>query len=343
MRPIPILQIGLGTVGQALYRQLHRHPGFSMTSLVVREPHKERPGLEGPVLSAPEALEKLSDPGIPVILEAIDDPEAALAYARRALDAGKTYISANKRMLAFHLPALQRLARHRGGQLLFEAAAGGAIPVLRTLRDHLWGQEIRQVRAVINGSCNYILTRMEEDALDLPEALNEARRRGFAESDPTLDIEGFDAQYKTVLLAWEAFGEHLPPAEICRQGIHTLSYQDVKEARRAGARIRLVSTLQREPQGILARVLPEWVWPEDPLYHVRLQTNAVEVCGEPFGTLLLQGPGAGGPPTASAMIADLEDWCRGFTFREARSRLAGMDGVSPISGKQATRQLRIAD
>lgn len=343
MRPIPILQIGLGTVGQALYRQLRRRPGISVTGLVVRDPHKERPGFDEPVLSAPEALEMLTDPGIPVILEAIDDPEAALTYARRALEAGKTYISANKRMLACHMPALQRLARHRGGQLLFEAAAGGAIPVLRTLRDHLRGQEIRQVRAIINGSCNYILTRMEEDALDLPDALDEARRLGFAESDPTLDIEGFDAQFKTVLLAWEAFGEYLPPAEICRQGIHTLSYQDVKEARRAGARIRLVSTLQREPQGTLARVLPEWVWPEDPLYHVRLQTNAVEVCGEPFGTLLLQGPGAGGPPTASAMIADLEDWIRGSSFQELRSRLTVSDGTLPATARLAARPVRLAD
>ncbi len=305
MKNIKVVLIGFGTVCSALYKQLSKNERFHVERIVVRDRYKPRQWGNLPIAEEGEWLPILEDPSIHVILEAIDDADAAYAYAQSALRAGKIYITANKRMLAYHLQTLLSTAKLRGGSIYYEAAVGGAIPIVRTLDQHYKGQSIRSLRGILNGSCNYILTRMEEEDLSFDLALKEAQEKGFAESDPTLDIEGYDAMYKTVLLAWSAFNQHLTLSDVQRTGIDAISVPHIRQARKLGARVRLIATIENKKKKLTSWVRPEWLWPEDPLFAIQYETNAIEISGEYFGTIMLQGPGAGGDATASAMIGDL--------------------------------------
>lgn len=297
--------IGHGTVGTSLYQLVQRQPGFEVAYVVVKHPEKHR---SVPAYLLTGHTEKvMSDPAVYAVLEAIDDADAAYLYAKAALQAGKTYISANKKMLAQHLGELHALAERSGGTLLYEAAVGGAVPILRTLREHLAGEQITEIRGIVNGTCNFILSRMHHDDIHMEKALAEARRLGYAESDPSADVDGWDSYYKAIVLAHVAQGGVPHFKRVKWHGIAHVSLPDVREARKRGEKIKLVLALRRSDQGWTLDLRPTSLSTSDVLYHVDGVTNAIAITGGACGTLCLSGPGAGGAATASAMIGDLRN------------------------------------
>ncbi len=295
--------IGYGTVGKALFIQLQHQHQYDVVKVGVKHSakHKELNRL----LVTEDVDSILAQSNISVILEAIDDSDAAFEYAKQALSAGKTYITASKKMVATHLTELYELEGRFGGRLLYEAAVGGAIPVLRTVREHFAGEEILRVRGIVNGTCNYILTRMGEDNLPFAKALAEAQQRGFAESDPTSDIDGWDSYYKSVILAYTAFGDKVNISRVKWHGIRDISLADVQAAAKEYKKIKLVAGIKCVNDKVTIDIRPTLLNSKDPLYHIDRELNGIVIEGKFAGQLLLQGPGAGGHPTASAMVGDL--------------------------------------
>lgn len=318
--PINIAIIGFGTVGSALYRQLSQLPDYHVKHILVKDDTKRR--LLSDYLTTTittDTRRVLHDPAVAIVLEAIDDAEAAASYAEQVLTQGKVYISANKKMLASEVEALHRLAVRREGKLYYEAAVAGAIPVLRVVREHLSAEPLLRIRGVLNGSCNYILTRMEQGGLSYGQALREAQHKGFAESDPRLDVDGWDASYKAMLLAYEAFGYLPREQEVRRSGIAHLTREDVDQAAALGTKLKLVATISTRRGVPTVEVGVEAITPQDPLYGVDRELNAVQLSCKNAGELLLQGAGAGGAATASAMVGDLQS-AKAWLTRETKTK-----------------------
>jgi homoserine dehydrogenase len=295
--------IGHGTVGKALYAQLQNLPNIEVVKVAVKHPAKHRE-LSRNILTD-DVNSILDRVDIQVILEAIDDTDAAFAYAKKTLSEGKTYITASKKMVAASISALHEMEARFGGRLLYEAAVGGAIPVLRTLREHLAGEEIIRIRGIVNGTCNYILTRMGEDDLPFAKALAEAQQRGFAESDPTSDIDGWDSYYKSIILARAAFGDKPEISKVKWHGIREVGLADVHAAAKVNEKIKLVADIKHTNQRVSIDIRPTLLGSADPLYHIDRELNGIIIEGRYAGQLLLQGSGAGGNATASAMVGDL--------------------------------------
>jgi len=295
--------IGYGNVGKSLVNQCRALPGFEVVTIAVKHPKKHTS--LGKNLLTGDALEIINNPEIDVILEAIDREEDALEYAQTALQLGKTYISANKKMLASHLPKLLRLEKVHGGQLLFEAAVGGAIPIIRVLSTHLRGQEITRIRGILNGTCNYILSQMTARSISFEKALADAQKLGFAEAQPTSDIDGHDAYYKSYLLASIIEGQQPDVSRMKVEGIRTITQADILDAKKRSQKIKLVAEIERREGKLTIDIRPRILNDQDSLYHIENETNAVEIEGPNFQKLTLIGPGAGGKPTASAMVSDL--------------------------------------
>jgi len=295
--------IGLGTVGLAFYHQLLDRTDVEIVKAVVR-----RKGLERQILDhliSHDVTEIIDNEDISVIVEVIDDADAAYEYAKAALKKGKVLISANKKMLAHHLKELKELELIYGGTLLYEASVGGAIPVLRVIKEVYKSEPIQRIEGIINGSTNYILTKMAEVGVPFSEALKDAQAKGFAESDPTLDVDGYDAAYKAVLLAFNAMGIHVDPDEVERVGISNISMDDIWAAKVQDQRIKLIATIERDGNQVSVSVKPRCLNPSDDLYHVDNELNAITIEGQFSGGSTLKGKGAGGHPTASAVVADL--------------------------------------
>jgi len=317
-----IVLIGHGNVGKALYEQLSGLTQFAIAGVVVKHLEKKRNVPESLLTGNADAL--IEDPDVHIVLEAIDDADAALEYARKTLELGKTYISASKKMIAGNLPHLHYLVRKYGGKLLFEASVGGAIPVLRTIRDHLAGEHIERIRGIVNGSCNYILTRMAEGNIEFEAALKEAQSKGFAESDPASDIDAWDSYYKAQILAYTAFGDKPDFARVKWEGIRNVTLKDVADATASGEKIKLVADIQRQEERFTIDIRPTRIGPSDPLFHIDREYNGIIIQGKYTGPVLLQGAGAGGNPTASAMIGDLVNAPRG-NFEMVRKLLLAMN------------------
>ncbi len=295
--------IGHGTVGKALYEQISNLQEFEVVGVAVKHPDKHR-NLPAAILSgSPQKF--IDDPKVEIVLEAIDDADAALEFAKSTLSQGKVYISASKKMIANNLATLELLTKRHGGRFLCEASVGGAIPVLRTIREHLSAEPISRMRGIVNGSCNYILTRMELEKIDFDTALAEAQAKGFAETDPSSDIDAWDSYYKALILAYTAFGDKPDVSRIKWEGIRNVTLRDIEDASRGSERIKLVAEVQRQDERFIIDIRPTRVKADDPLYHVNFENNGIIIYGKYTGPLLLQGAGAGGNPTASAMIGDL--------------------------------------
>lgn len=305
---------GLGCVGQGLYDLIQRRPeaGFAINRIAVKNPDKIRRAADAPLGFRPEFLFEGGAPD--VIVEAIDDADTAYQMAIQALESGIPLVSANKKMLALYLSDLLALQQRTGTPLLYEAAVCGAIPILRTLSDHYSSDRIQRIEAIVNGTTNFILTQQRQHNLSYVDALGKAQELGFAESDPTNDVEGFDAAFKTILLAWQAFGVILSLDDIPRWGITTLGTADAAFAAQQGGRIRLVATLLPVGEQLVSTVLPTLVGPRHPLYGVELEGNAVALELEAAGKHVLSGPGAGAFPTASALLADLHRLRDGYRY-----------------------------
>jgi homoserine dehydrogenase len=311
--------IGLGTVGSQVAEriltwgpQLSRRAGVDLRlkRVLVRDLQKRRAIEIAPELLTTEPAEVLEDPAIDVLMEVAGGDEPMRSYLERAISAGKHVITANKVVMAKHGPELLDAAAEKNVDVYFEAAVGGGIPLISTFRTDLQANRIERVSAVINGTTNYVLGRMAAAGLSLHEAVAEAQAAGYAEADPTDDVGGFDAAYKLAILGSIAYEIKVRPDEIYREGIEGVEPVDFRYARELGYAIKLIAHTQRHPGRIEARVHPALVPLDHPLARVEGAENAVFVEGDLVGQVLLVGQGAGGRPTASAVVGDLIDLAR---------------------------------
>jgi homoserine dehydrogenase len=301
---------GFGTVGRAVARLMRDVAPAELRLVAVcnRRVERKRTDVLGDVRWT-DRIEDLVDADLDVIVELIGGRTPAEEWIRRALDAGKSVVTANKQVIAHAGPELLDRARRAGRHLRFEAAVGGGIPVLRAIEDGLCGDRLSRVAGVLNGTCNYVLTRLEQDhRLAFNDALREAQALGLAEANPADDIEGFDARAKLAILALVALGLRVRPEEISCRSIAAVEPIDFVYARRLGATIRQVAWVERAPHGsgqTVAVVRPALVPAASPLAHATGSDNVVIVNGEFGGETAFSGHGAGGDPTAVAVVSDL--------------------------------------
>ncbi len=311
--------IGLGTVGGQVAKrmltwqpQLARRAGIELClrRVLVRDVKKSRAVEVPPELLTVNAEEVVDDPAIQILVEVAGGDEPMHSYLERAIRSGKHVVTANKVVMAKHGPELLDQAAERNVDVYFEAAVGGGIPLISTFRTDLQANRIERVSAVINGTTNYVLGRMANAGLSLDAAVREAQAAGFAEADPTDDIGGFDATYKLAILGSIAYEIKIRPDDIFREGIEGIEPVDFRYARELGYAIKLIAHTQRHPGRVEARVHPAMVPLDHPLAQVEGANNAVFVEGDLVGQVLLVGQGAGGRPTASAVVGDLIDLAR---------------------------------
>ena len=312
--------LGGGTVGSALVGLLDERRadivarcGVELVpvAVAVRTPERARPGVPAGLLTG-DAAGVVAHPDVVVVVELIGGLEPARELLLAALAAGKPVVTANKELIATHGAELSAAARAAGVDLLFEAAVGGAIPIVRALRESLAGESVRRIMGIVNGTTNYILSRMTAGGTTYLDALAEAQALGYAESDPRADVEGHDAAAKAAIMAGIVFGADVTAADVHCEGISTLSPNDIAFARRLGHVIKLLAIAERidDPSPvptIAVRVHPAMVPEDHPLASVRDSFNAVFIEGDASGELMLYGRGAGGRPTASAVLGDLID------------------------------------
>ena len=272
-----------------------------------------------------------SDPEVNIVVETIGGATAALDFTRRALEAGKSVVTSNKELVATHGYELTQLAKEKGVCYLFEASVGGGIPIIRPLSQCLAANEILEIYGILNGTTNYILTRMIKAGLSFEQALREAQEKGYAERDPSADVEGQDACRKICILSAIAFGRHIYPDQVPTEGITKVTLADVDYAEGAGKKIKLLGRAIRMEDGrICAYVAPHLVDVSHPLAGVEDVFNGISVRGDAIGDVMFYGRGAGKLPTASAVVADVMDIARNMGHRKALCWAPG--GPDAVSG-----------
>ncbi|MEI8137256.1 MAG: homoserine dehydrogenase [Bacteroidota bacterium] len=306
---------GFGCVGQGLYYVLNNSTGFKadIVKIAVKDKTKDRSVSKDLITFDKSVI--LNDPEIDVIVELIDDADEAFNIVSEALKKGKHVVTANKKMLAIHLEELYELQQKNNVSLLYEASAGGSIPIIRTLEEYFDNEELEKVSGIFNGTTNYILTKTINEKLSYPVALKQAQEKGFAESDPTNDVEGYDPKFKTVIIALHAFGLIIKPEEVLNIGITTLHENDIKYASEKGYKIKLKPVIQRlgdDKVGIL--VAPSFVKETNQLFNVENEFNGVIVEGKFSGEQFLQGRGAGSYPTGAAVLSDISALSHGYKY-----------------------------
>jgi homoserine dehydrogenase len=322
--PLKLGVAGLGTVGAGLLQLLQTHGSdlqetlgrdIVVTGVCARNRDRAR-GVE--LTNArwfDSAVALAADPSIDCFVELIGGEDGIAREAvEAALKAKKHVVTANKALLAKHGMELARLAEKNGVALNFEAAVAGGIPVIKTLREALAANEVKRVYGILNGTCNYILSKMQDEHLAFDDVLKDAQAKGYAEADPTFDIGGFDAAHKLALLTSLAFGTRLATDQIHVEGIQTINAADIEAARNLGYRIKLLGVAERTQTGIEARVHPAFVPEDATIAQVSGVTNCVAIEGDFSGSVLLVGPGAGSRPTASAVASDIIDVARGLVL-----------------------------
>jgi homoserine dehydrogenase len=331
---------GLGTVGASVARvlsekaaELTRQCGREIVVAAVsaRDRTRDRGVDLGSAKWFDDPAELARNADIDVFVELIGGEDgAARACVKAALEAGRHVVTANKALLAKHGVSLAEIAEKRGVLLNYEAAVAGGIPVIKTMREAMAGNSVSRVFGILNGTCNYILTRMEAEGLSFDECLKDAQRLGYAEADPTFDIEGHDTAHKLAILTSLAFGCKISADDIYMEGISNISQADIRAAGELGYRIKLLGVAQSTESGIEQRVHPTMVPTASVIAQVHGVTNAVAIETDILGELLLSGPGAGGNATASAVVGDIADI--------AKSRPGFQHG--PVFGRPA-RELKL--
>ena len=327
--PIRIALLGCGVVGSEVVRQLDRHATefaarvgapLEIAGVAVRRPKRARDLPLDPALLTSDAAALAVRDDIDIVIEVVGGIEPARSWMLSALAAGKGVVTANKALLAEDGATLYAAAAANDTDLYYEASVAGAIPLLRPLRESLAGDRIHRVLGIVNGTTNYILTRMDETGASFSEALEEATALGYAEADPTADVDGFDAAAKAAILASLAFHTRVSAADVYREGIGSITTGDMASARAMGATVKLLAIAERAETetGISVRVHPAMIPLSHPLAGVREAYNAVFVEAEAAGSMMFYGRGAGGLPTASAVLGDL--------VTVARHRLSGVRG-----------------
>ena len=318
--PLRLGIAGLGTVGAAVVQMIEQQAhalaarcgrNIKITAVTARSKAKKRGfDLRG-VMWAKDALELANSPDIDCFVELMggsDDP--ALSAIEAALKDGKSVISANKALIAKHGLKLASLAEKHGGAFNYEAAVGAAIPVIKTLREGLAGTQIDRVYGILNGTCNYILSRMELEGLSFADCLADAQRLGYAEANPSFDVDGHDTAQKLAILASLAFGTKVSQSAVSVEGITSIAPEDLKAASDLGFRVKLLGVAVKTKTGIEQRVHPTMVPKSSSIAQVMGVTNAVTIDGAGIPPITLVGPGAGGAATASAVVADIADVAR---------------------------------
>ncbi|WP_118976101.1 homoserine dehydrogenase [Taibaiella koreensis] len=297
---------GFGVVGEGLYRVLQQTTSLNGTikKVCIKHPEKKRNAPDALFTTEKEAL--LNDEDINVIVEVIDDAGAAFDIVQAALRKGKAVVSASKKMIAEHLPEILALQQETGLPFLYESAACASIPVIRNLEEYYDNDLLHSIRAIVNGSTNFILTKILEDKLSFAEALKLAQELGFAESDPRLDVEGYDAANKWTFLLTHAYGIVAPTASILFNGIQNIQLNDARVARERECEIKLVAQAKKLQDGkVAALVLPQFVPQHDALAFVRQEYNGVVIESGFADEQFFYGKGAGSFPTASAVLSDI--------------------------------------
>ena len=358
-RPLRVALLGCGTVGSEVARLILGQAGdlrarvgapLELVGIAVRRPNRERSGLD-PALFTTDAQALVTRPDVDLVIEVIGGIEPARGLILAALAGGASVVTANKALLAVDGATLFAAAERHRVDLYFEAAVAGAIPIVRPLRESLVGDEIISVTGIVNGTTNFILDRMDTEGAGFTETLAQAQELGYAEADPTADVEGFDAAAKAAILASLAFHTRVTGADVHREGITEVTSAEIASAREIGCVVKLLALCQTDTDAagptVSVRVHPAMIPRTHPLASVGGAYNAVFVESRSAGRLMFYGPGAGGPPTASAVLGDL--------VTVARNRIGGARGpgessyaarrVSPI-GTVLTRyhlSLEVAD
>jgi homoserine dehydrogenase len=327
VRPLKIALLGCGIVGSEVFRLLGEQAPdlearigapLEVAGVAVRRPGRSRGVPVDPGLITTDAADLVSRPDVHIVVEVIGGFEPARSLLLAALGSGKSVVTANKALLAEDGPALHEAARAGRADLYYEASVAGAIPLLRPLRESLAGDAVRQVLGIVNGTTNYILDQMDTSGAGFTDALEEAQALGYAEADPTADVEGFDAAAKAAILAGLAFHTRIAAADVHREGITGVTPADIASARELGHVVKLLAICERADGGVSVRVHPAMIPRSHPLAGVREAYNAVFVEAESAGRLMFYGAGAGGIPTASAVLGDI--------VAVARNRVAGTRG-----------------
>jgi homoserine dehydrogenase len=341
-RTVRIGLLGSGNVGAAVIRLLHDHAEdvarkagarLEVARVAVRDPGRDRGVSVPPDRFTDDPGVVVDDPAIDIVCELMGAVEPARELLMRALASGKSVVTANKELLATHGVELFTAADRAGSDLYFEAAVAGGIPLIRPLRESLAGERVDLILGIVNGTTNFILTQMSEHGWTSDRALAEAQRLGFAEADPTADVEGYDAAAKCAILASVAFGARVVADDVYREGISSVTPQDFVDAARLGYVIKLLAIAELDDDEIAVRVHPSMIPAEHPLAAVRGASNAVFVEGTRIGQLMFYGAGAGGDPTATAVVGDL--------VSVARNLLQGARG--PGSSPTNARRVRPMD
>lgn len=321
MQQLNIGIFGFGCVGQGLYYAIENSTGFTTTikKIVVKDKNKKR-SLDAKYFSF-DKKDILEDDDINVVVELIDDADEAFNIVKAAIKKGKHVVTANKKMLALHLQELLALKNEYNVSLLYEASACGSIPIIRTLEEYFDNEELESVSGIFNGTTNYILTKTINDGLFYADALKNAQEKGFAETDPTSDVEGFDAMYKTIILSLHAFGVILNHQELLRFGITTLQPNDILFAKENSFSIKLVPTIKKLADGKLAAyILPKFLPKENHLSKVDNEFNGVLVKGLISGEQFFMGRGAGSHPTGAAVLSDISALSYGYAYDNKKMR-----------------------
>ena len=339
MKTLKVGMLGAGVVGSQVAKLLVANKSdlaaraganLELVSVAVKDIKAKRDGIANQLLTA-DALSIVNDPQIDLVIEVIGGIDPAKDLILKALNNGKSVVTANKALLAKHGSELYAAADKANVDLYYEAAVAGAIPILRPLRESLVGDHVIRIMGIVNGTTNYILTKMDENGAAFSDALKEAQSLGFAESDPTADIEGFDAAAKAAILAGLAFHSRVSDADVYREGISKITASDVKVAKAIEMVIKLLAIAELTPEGAISvRVHPALIPRTHPLASVRESFNAVFVEAQSAGQMMFYGKGAGGEPTASAILGDL--------VAVARHKVSG--GIGPKESDYA--DLKIA-
>ncbi|MBD5239971.1 MAG: homoserine dehydrogenase [Bacteroidales bacterium] len=296
---------GFGTVGRALHSLLEttRPDGVKIKRICVRDINKDR-GIDASFTNNPDEI--FNDPEINMVVELIDDASASYQIITRALREGKAAVSGNKKMLAVHLPELIDLQKETGATLLYDASACGSIPVIRNLEEYYDNELLISVKGILNGSSNYILTKVFNHGMTYAAALKEAQEAGFAESDPSLDVDGWDSLSKLIIITVHAFGTYIHPDKIFTFGISHMSQGDINFAREKNRRIKLVGHVEKLSDGrLIACVIPQLLSDNKYIYSVDDEFNGVVIKGLYYDKQFMFGRGAGGYPTGSAILSDI--------------------------------------
>lgn len=336
-RPLKIALLGCGTVGGGVIRLVKDSPDhlasrvgapLEVAHVLVRDAKRSRVPECDPSIVTTDAKRVLDDPAVDVVVEVMGGAEPARSYIEASIRAGKSIVSANKLLLAQSGFELVRLAAERGVDLAFEASVGGGIPVIRTLREALTSDHVVSVHAILNGTCNYILTRMRAEGLPFASILADAQRLGYAEAEPALDVDGHDAAQKLVVLAMLAFGAKVDAARVHVEGISAIDAVDFRFASRFGFNIKHLCIGRDRGEELELRVHPAMVPASSVIGNTNDVLNCVLIQGRALGPCVLVGRGAGEMPTAVSVVADIVD--------VARSRIEGQAGLS-------TRGIRIRE